>query len=159
MYKDTWLNISDNKIGICEKGICTAFGYLIIIGYRHAYAINIHRECLSQSCAKRLEAGAFTMTSHWKGSITVGPNNLCSVTRHFLLLFSVSHVIFIRILFRHVTCYNIFIYVFTLQLYLIRLSCRSASSIKFQRWFYKFYKILTSLSTVFIQVHVGFYNF
>ena len=32
-------------------------------------------------------------------------------------------------------------------------------SIKFQRRFYNFYKILTSLSIDFIKAHVRFYNF
>ena len=44
----------------------------------------------------------------------MGPNNLCYVTRHFLLLFSVSQVIFLGILLRQVAFYNSFIYVFIL---------------------------------------------
>ncbi len=66
----------------------------------------------------------------------MGPNNLCCVTRHFLLFCSVSYVIFIRILLRHVTLY--FTYVSISQSYFIRLSCQSSSSIKFQRRFYNF---------------------
>ncbi len=89
----------------------------------------------------------------------MGPNNLCCVTPHSLLFFfCLMSVNFYKnfILSRHLLLY---IYTLILYLYFITLSCRSSFSIKFQFECYNFYKILTSLSTVFIKAHVGFYNF
>ncbi len=42
----------------------------------------------------------------------MGLNNLCCVTRHFYCFFSLSHVIFIRILLRHVTFYILCMYLY-----------------------------------------------
>ena len=89
----------------------------------------------------------------------MGPNNLCCVTPHFLFFFLCPISLFIRIL-RDVKFYKYITYIYIYNIiYFIRLSCQSSFSIKFQRLFYNFYKILTSLYTVFIKADVGFYNF
>ncbi len=44
----------------------------------------------------------------------MGPNSLCCVALQFLLFFSVSKSLFIRILLRHVTFYKHFTYIFIL---------------------------------------------
>ncbi len=89
----------------------------------------------------------------------MGPNNLCCVTPHFLLSFLCPMSLFIRILLCHVTFYKYFYIHLYYNYILYFISCRSSFSINFQCRLYKFYKILTSLSTVFIKAHVGFYNF